>query len=171
MRNGRTTMPIVTIRSDGVLEKIIERLGKTPVWIPKLIQREIKRLGPVGTKRMQGMLGRNYYTGALMKSVQQEYKDEGLTVEISPTAQRGRWDAGLLLEFGTRPIVKCPYAPIARWAGAKGAPMPAAWLKIRTKGVSPHPFMDDTLNAVEPDLDKSAAAILDDGARAALNLT
>ncbi len=32
--------------------------------------------------------------------------------------------------------------------------MPGAWLKIRRVGVSAHPFMDDTLEAVTDDLDE-----------------
>jgi len=165
-------MPIsINIKSDGVLEQVAKNMAAAPQWMPKIAKREIKRLGPIGIRRMQGMVGRNYYTGTLLRSVKDEYKDAGMTVEIGPTAKRGRWDAGLILEFGTRPIARCPYAPIARWASAKGAPMPGAWLKIRREGVSPHPFLDDTLNAVEPDLDKSIDKMLGEAIAAALHGT
>jgi len=112
-------MPLIHIYSDGVLEHVESRIRFAPQWIPKLIQREIKRTGGAALKNMQSMLGRNYYTGALMRSVKAEYDSKGYRVTISPTAQRGRWDAGLILEFGTGPITHAPWAPIARWAGTK----------------------------------------------------
>src|SRR3972149_861028 len=121
--------------------------------MPKIKRKAIRWIGPRAVRNMQGMLGRNYYTGALMRSVKSEYGERDSIVTISPTAQRGKWDAGLILEFGTRPIPRAPWAPIAQWADVKGAPMPGAWLKIRRVGVSAHPFMDDTLEATKGDLD------------------
>ena len=147
-------MPVINIRSDGVLEQVAANLAAAPSWMPKIKRKAIKWIGPRAVKKMQGMLGRNYYTGALMRSVEDEYTEEDSVVTISPTAQRGRWDAGLILEFGTGPIPNAPWAPITRWAGVKGAPIPGAWLKIRRVGVAAHPFMDDTLVAVTDDLDK-----------------
>jgi len=142
------------IISDGVLEQVAANLAAAPSRMLKIRSKAIKWIGPRAVKKMQGMLGRNYYTGALMRSVEDEYTEAGSVVTISPTEQRGRWDAGLILEFGTGPIPNAPWAPIARWAGAKGAPMPGAWLKIRRVGVAAHPFMDDTLVAVTDDLDE-----------------
>jgi len=147
-------MPVINIRSDGVLEQVAANLAAAPSWMPKVKRKAIKWIGPRAVKKMQGMLGRNYYTGALMRSVEDEYTEEGSVVTISPTAQRGRWDAGLILEFGTAKIPNAPWAPIARWAAAKGAPMPGVWLKIRRVGVKKHPFLSDTLEAVNPDLDE-----------------
>jgi len=152
-------MPLIHIYSDGVLEHVESRIRFAPQWIPKLIQREIKRTGGAALKNMQSMLGRNYYTGALMRSVKAEYDSKGYRVTISPTAQRGKWDAGLILEFGTGPITHAPWAPIARWAGTKGAPMPGTIIKIRTKGVEKHPFLDDTMNATKPVIDFAVAQI------------
>jgi len=166
-------MPInhIAIKSDGVLEQVAENMQQAPSWMPKLIRKEIKRLGPRAVRSMQGFTARNYYTGALTKSVKAEYKDDGHTVQVGPTAMRGRWDAGLILEFGTRPIARCPYAPIKAWADVKGAPMPGAWLKIRTSGVSPHPFLDDTLDGIQDDLDKTRDNIVGGMVAAALHGT
>src|SRR3990167_6580324 len=120
----------------------------------KVKRKAIKWIGPRAVKKMQGMLGRNYYTGALMRSVEDEYTEEGSGVPISPTAQRRGGEGGPILEFGTAKIPNAPWAPIARWAAAKGAPMPGVWLKIRRVGVKKHPFLSDTLEAVNPDLDE-----------------
>ena len=148
-------MPLIRVRSDGVLEQVAANLASAPSWMPKIKRKTIKWIGPSAVKKMQGMLGRNYYTGALMRSVEDEYTESDSVVTISPTAQRGKWDAGLILEFGTGPIPHAPWAPIARWADAKDAPMPGAWLKIRRVGVSAHPLLSDTLEAVNPDLDEA----------------
>lgn len=148
-------MPLINIKSDGVLEQVAANLANTPSWMPKIARRAIRWIGPRAVGHMQDMLGRNYYTGALMRSVKDEYGRNDSVVTISPTAMRGQWDAGLILEFGTRPIPRAPWAPIARWAEVKGAPMPGAWLKIRREGVSAHPFLNDTLDAVKVDLDEA----------------
>jgi hypothetical protein len=162
-------MPLINIRSDGVLEQVAANMAAAPQWMPKIKRKTIKWIGPRATRTMKSVVGRNTYTGKLVNSVKDEYRDDGMTVEISPQAKRGRWDAGLILEFGTGPIAKCPYAPITAWAGAKGAPMPGAWLKIRREGVAAHPFLDDTLAAVEPDLDKAQDKLLGEMAAAALH--
>ena len=152
-------MPVIKIRSDGVLEHVESRLRFARQWVPTLIKSKIKLLAETSQRNMKGMLGRNIYTGALMRSVKIDYENRGYTAIIYPSAMRGKWDAGLILAFGTGPITHAPWAPIARWAGVKGAPMPGTILSIRAKGVKKHPFLDDTMDATKPKIDDTVALI------------
>lgn len=146
---------MIRIKSDGVLEQIAEHASNAGRWVPQEIGYHMRRLGPRAVKRMRDAVRPNRYTGALEDSIADHYSNNDLRVEIYPSAQRGRWDAGTILELGTRPIPRAPYWPIATWAFVKGAPMPGAWLKIRMRGVSAHPFLDRTMGALDPDLSRA----------------
>src|SRR5512139_1197262 len=126
---------------EGVIENLRARMVSTPQWIPQRAARHMHVLGPKAVRRMKYAVMENVYTGKLQESIRDEYDNGGLTVRIAPTVMRGRWDGGSILEMGTRPIPRAPWAPIARWAGFRGLPAFPVVYKIRTRGVSPHPFM------------------------------
>lgn len=108
-----------------------------------IIGYEMRVLGDAISRIMRERLSQHRYTGALDSSVKYAYDPTALKVEIGPTAKRGRYDAGLLLERGTRPIPNLPFPPIARWAAFRGLPAGAVWWKIKTEGVDPHPWLED----------------------------
>ena len=80
------------------------------------------------------------------ESVQAEYDPSTTRLAIGPTATRGRYDAGLILQRGTGPIANAPFGPIAAWAESKGLPARPVWYKIKTKGVAAHPWLEDVLS-------------------------
>jgi hypothetical protein len=121
-------------------------------WMPKAISRAAHQLGQAGVDVMRDATDVNRYTGSLGESISAEYGSDDTVVTISPKVMRGIHDGGLILEFGTRPIPRAPWAPIAAWASFRGAPMPGAWLKIRSSGVSPHPFLDRTLQYMDGEI-------------------
>lgn len=142
---------------------VARNLKAAPSWLPKSISQATHKLGPAGVNVLREAVAPNLYTGALSDSVSAEYAEDDRVVTISPKALRGgKWDAGLLLEFGTKPIPNAPWAPIAAWAAFKGAPMPGAWLKIRQLGVSPHPFLDRALEMMGYEIDPVLGELLDD---------
>ena len=147
-----------------VFETLQANMAAAPQWMPKIITDAIKRIGPKAVKRMRSAVMPNRYTGALDQSIQDDYEDSGLTVVVGPTALRGgRHDAGVLLELGVpHPIPRAPYQPSAAWANVRGAPMPQVWLGIRAHGVHAHPFLDNTVTNVEPDLNDEQDKILGD---------
>ncbi len=160
---------IISISTDGALNDIERSLTTAPSWTPSKVQRTLKTLGPVVVRRMKEAVNANRYTGALEESIRAEYRDSGLTVEIGPTAQRGKWDAGLLLELGVpHGIPRAPWAPIAAWASYRGLPAFPIWYKIRTEGIAAHPFLERTVEAIEGDVEAATGRLLDDLARAAL---
>lgn len=146
----------------NIMENIRAKMQSAPDWMPQRAKRHMQALGPQVVRRMKYAVMENVYTGALQESIQDEYEDGGLTVLIAPTVMRGRWDGGSILEMGTRPIPRAPWAPIARWAGFRGLPaFPIVW-KIRTSGVSPHPFLDRTLEDSAPDFNEALDDIVGD---------
>ena len=133
------------------------------------MQRTLKHLGPIAVRRMREAVDPNRYTGALEKSIHADYRDGGLTVEIGPTATRGKWDAGLLLELGVpHGIARAPWSPIKAWADFRGIPAFPVWWKIRTEGVEAHPFLQRTVDSFESDVDAARSKLADDVARTAL---
>lgn len=156
-------MPVTMRWSPVNAPRVLNRnLRSAASWMPKTITRTSRIIGLTGVRDMQHAVAPNRYTGALSDSISAEYSDGDTVITISPKALRGgRWDAGSILEFGTRPIARCPYVPIKTWASVKGAPMPGAWLKIRLRGVSPHPFLDRTMDALGPHLDPIMSEMLD----------
>ena len=136
-----------SIKSDGVLERVTAKLAQAPQWMPQIYIRHMPNLGGQIADIMEGVLENNRYTGALQGSITSTYDPSKAEVAIRPTAQRGgRWDAGALLELGTGPIPRLPWAPIKAWAEFRGIPAFPVWWKIKTQGVSPHPFLQRTLD-------------------------
>ena len=137
----------LSIKSDGVLERVAAKLADAPRWMPNIYMRHMPDLGGRIAEVMEGVLENNRYTGALQGSITSVYDPSKAEVTIRPTAQRGgRFDAGVLLEEGTGPIPRAPWAPIKSWADFRGLPAFPIWYKIRTEGISPHPFLQRTLD-------------------------
>lgn len=147
-------MPVSATWSPPDAPEILARnLRSTPSWMPKLISLAARRLGQAGVDVLRDVTDANRYTGALGESISAEYSDNDKIITISPKAMRGKWDAGLLLEFGTKPIPNAPWAPIAAWAAFRGLPAGPVWMKIRRSGVNAHPFIDRALENLMPDID------------------
>jgi len=94
---------------------------------------------------MRQQIRQHRYKGDLEASIQSQYSVQGFKLEIGPTAKRGNYDAGLLLQRGTRPIPNAPFGPIAMWARFRGLPAGPVWWSIKTRGVKAHPFLEETL--------------------------
>ena len=58
------------------------------------------------------------------------------TVTISPKVMRGKWDGGLILELGTRPIPNVPWMPIKRWADFRGVPAGPVTVRVFFNGLA-----------------------------------
>lgn len=140
-------------------------LRNAPKWMLVRRRKAARQLGRLGVDAMRDMVDVNRYTGKLGGSISATYADDGSTVAISPKVMRGKYDGGLLLEMGTRPIPNAPWQPIKRWANFKGLPAFPVWYKIRTRGVSPHPFLERTLNEIMPEVDAVLGELLDEAIR------
>lgn len=153
----------ITTIPELIFEQLQRNMAAAPQWMPKVIAKQIRYLGPRVTRVMREQVLVNRYKGALDESVGPEYTDNDTTVTISPKALRGgKYDAGSLLELGVpHPIPNLPYAPIKRWADFRGAPMPAVWLGMRAHGIKAHPFLDRTLAGAEIEMNIAQVAILD----------
>jgi len=134
-----------TIRTEGIKE-LGAVYSDAPAWFPRFVESNMRGLGRRIAYLMRMQIRRHRYTGALEDSVESEYDTARQSVAVGPTAQRGgKWDAGLLLQRGTGPIPNLPFGPIAEWAAFKGLPAGPVWYKIKTVGVSAHPFLEETL--------------------------
>ena len=127
------------------LNKLGQSFASAGQWHGEFIDENMRGLGRRIAYLMQRQIERHRYTGALSDSVRSQYDSGARRLEIGPTAKRGRYDAGLLLQRGTRPIARLPFAPIAAWAEHRGLPAGPVWWKIKTKGVDAHPFLEETL--------------------------
>lgn len=134
----------LTIRSDGVLEAVGAKLDDAAAWMPEILATHMPWLGGMEVDVMSSVLERNRYTGELQASVVSTYDPLAQEVTIYPTAQRGNYDAGTLLMWGTGPIPNAPFGPIKLWAESHGLPAFPVWWKIRMVGVNAHPFLMDT---------------------------
>ena len=161
-------MPVITIQMDPALRDIKKALTAMPSRTPRIVARRMKMLGPRVVNRMREAVEENRYTGALSDSIRDDYSNAGMTVTVGPTAKRGKWDAGLLLELGTRPIPNCPWMPIKAWADFRGIPAFPVWYKIRTEGVNEHPFLERTINMIGGDVQIEMNRMADEMAHAAL---
>lgn len=150
----------MTVRTEGLLE-LINRFRGAPEIAAKVTAARLDALGRRVKYLMGIQLKSRRYTGALADSIDYAVNMAQKSVAIGPTAKRGRWDAGMLLEMGTRPIPNLPFGAIARWAEFRGIPAGAVWWKIKTKGVTAHPFLRETLNRgdVETAIRNTAGAI------------
>ena len=137
----------VSIKSDGVLERVAQNLGRLPDWLPAIVRVHMDTLGAIVVDEMKAAVEEHRYTGALSDSITHQAADGGYEQRIYPTAMRGAYDAGTILELGTRPIPNARWAPIRAWADFRGLPAFPVWWKIRTLGVSEHPFLERTLQA------------------------
>ena len=164
-------MPVITFKSDGTLEKWIAKLKAAPDWFPKGLDREMPLLGRAVERVMYGVIEPNRYTGELQNSIQSEYDATRREVSIFPTAQRGQWDGGAILEMGTRPHTP-PFAPIAAWAEFHGLPAFPIWWGIVTNGTQAHPFLERTANDYQTLQAMTTAGqnIVSDAAEETLNL-
>lgn len=128
------------------LKAYATKFAQAPEWSKKFVRSNMLQLGRRVAYIMRQVVKEHRYTGSLEQSIISEYTEGALpSVAIGPTAKRGRYDAGLILERGTRPIPNLPFAPIAAWAEFRGLPAGPVWYKIKTKGVSAHPFLDRTM--------------------------
>ena len=132
------------IRADD-FNIFLQHLSGAQSWVPKYVDLNMEGLGRRIAYLMRMQVKRHTYTGALSESIASVYSRAKLKLEIGPTAKRGSYDAGLLLQRGTRPIPKLSFGPIAKWAAFRGLPAGPIWMKIKTKGVDAHPFLEQTL--------------------------
>jgi len=147
--------------ADATLQAINANLQALPRWLPAIVRVHLDTLGTIAVDRMRETIEPHRYTGVLQDSIEHHPEDGGYTQAIYPTAQRGgRWDAGALLELGTAPIPRLPWAPIKAWAEFRGVPAFPVWYKIRTQGVSPHPFLERTMTALGPQIEEAAFRIV-----------
>ena len=137
----------LTIDPPGAIEQMRANLASAPSWMPEIYKKSIKRLAPKAQKKFRLRLSAHHYRGTLENSVKIEYKEAGLEAWIAPDAKRGKWNAGLILEFGTKPIPNAPWSPIKEWADFRGSPAFPVWFGIRTRGVTAHPWFDDAVGS------------------------
>ena len=149
-----------SVKSDGTLEQIVANLQKFPQWWPVVVREYFPPLGERVSEIMRQVVEPHRYTGALSDSITSEYNDGDQSVSIFPTAMRGQYDAGQILELGTRPIPNAPYGPIAAWADFKGLPAFPVWWKIRNEGVNAYPFLQDTLDAADEHIHETMRRML-----------
>jgi hypothetical protein len=129
-----------------------EAISKVPEWLPKAAESNLRALSFQVVNRMRRTLAPHRYKGTLQEGVKYEYSPSELATYIGSTAKRGSYDAGLIMELGTRPIPNAPYRPIKMWALRRGINPYFVWKKIRERGVNAYPFLDDTLLGSERDI-------------------
>ena len=118
--------------------------------VEPIIRDELSMAGEAISRVMRNHLARRDYTGNLALSVMKEvHTGTNPRVEIGPTAQRGGFQAGAILEHGTGPIPSLPFAPIRKWAEFRGLPAGPIWYKIKTEGVSAHPWLEEVASDPE----------------------
>lgn len=148
-----TTFRVVIESPD--LQRVKDNIAQLPRWMPAIVRTHLKTLGTVAVDTMREAVAEHRYTGSLEDSIRAQFTDNGKTLTVGPTVKRGRWDGGLILEMGTRPIPKLPWMPIKKWADFRGVPAWPIFYKIKTEGVTPHPFLDRTMKALEPRIDEA----------------
>ena len=134
----------IRITADDFI-KLGTHLSAAPSWADRFVTQNMQQLGRRIAYLMKMQTARHRFTGALEDSIQSAYDPSAQKLEIGPTAKRGSYDAGLLLQRGTRPIPNLPFGPIAKWAAFRGLPAGPIWMSIKEKGVSAHPFLEETL--------------------------
>ena len=162
-----TTFRVVVESPD--LRRVKDNIGQLPRWMPAIVRTHLKTLSTVAVDTMREAVAEHHYTGSLEDSIRAEFTDAGKTLTVGPTVKRGRWDGGLILETGTRPIPKLPWAPIKKWADFRGIPAWPVFYHIKTEGVAAHPFLDRTMKAMEPRIDEAARRMAEDAAEAVVS--
>ena len=137
-------MPGVAIRTEN-LEPMIRAFSTAPEWQGRFVSANMEQLGRRLAYLMRIQLKPNRYTGTLEDSTVSTYNPGSQRLEIGPTAKRKGWDAGMLLQRGTGPIPRVPFAPIKAWAEFRGLPAGPVYWKIKTRGAAAHPFVEETL--------------------------
>ena len=130
------------------IEGIVRNLDSTPAWMPTVMEANMDGLGRRIAYIMRMQLRSTRVTGELEESIVSNYiGGQTNAVRIGPTRKySGGWDAGLIMQLGTRPIGNVPFAPIKAWAEFRGLPAGPIWMKIRKEGIAPHPFLQETLD-------------------------
>lgn len=139
----------LTIDTSDV-SRAFSEMGKAPQWIPQQISKQLPLLGrkivPIMKKQIRG----RRYTGGLENSVTSSYDSVNKEVSIGPSAKRGQFDAGLILQEGTKAIPNAPWKPIQAWAIKRGIAKPFfVLMKIREQGIAAHPFLNETMDTSE----------------------
>lgn len=162
----------ISIKSDGVLEAVSAKLAAAPSWLPAIYATHLPWLGAQIAETMEGVLERNRYTGGLQGSITARYDSAATEVAIGPTAMRGAYDAGTLLEEGVGHPVAVPWAPIAAWADFRGIPAFPVWWKIRNVGIEAHPFLQPTMDdgQTQTAIEEGARRIVTDAALEAVSV-
>lgn len=128
------------------VSRAFAEMGKAPQWIPQQIAKQLPLLGRKIVPIMKKQVRTHRFTGALENSIVSTYDSVNKEVEIGPNAKRGQFDAGVILQSGTKNIPNVPWKPIKAWAMKRGIAKPYfVLLKIREQGVSAHPFLNETM--------------------------
>ena len=117
--------------------------------MPKEIDRVFPILGKKVKDIMADQLGKRSWSGKLAGSVQDNYDAGTKTLTIGPTRKWKDKDAGMVHQLGTGPYPntkKPPWLPIKQWAEDRGRDPRKTYVKIWLAGVSPHPFLMETMN-------------------------
>lgn len=156
-------MPLsFTFKADKSFEQVQQAIATLPSWMPAILRSHMPPLGDRIAEVMRTQVEPHRYTGALSDSIESEYQDSDYSVSIHPTATRGNYDAGAILELGTKPIRRAPWEPIKAWAEFRGVPAFPVWYAIRTRGVRAHPFLDRTLAESAGPMTETARRIVTD---------
>ena len=138
-------MPVrIEINVDEV-RRGFSNLLRAKLWMPIVINRVMRKLGSDIVPIIKDEIEPHRYRGILSDSVRSTYNETAQELTIGPNAKRGEYDAGTILELGTKPIKNVPWHKIQAWGLARGLNLKqtrGAWLKIREKGVSAYPFIE-----------------------------
>src|SRR3990167_1202489 len=93
------------------IRRVIANFGTASSWMPPIVDKDMIALGAKLKQIMKEQVRPRHYTGQLEGSIQSDYNSGTKTLEIGPTAKRGNYDAGLILQLGTR-AKWIPYQPI-----------------------------------------------------------
>lgn len=153
-------MPQVLTVDNKQLEAMADRFAQIPGMRAMFVRRNLTELGRELKTVVNRALEEHRYTGALQQSL--GVAVDGDWLEVGPTRKYGGgWDAGWILQSGTRPIARVPFEPIRRWAEFRGLPAGPVWYKIKTKGVSGHSWLEKVFSQAEfrQALDRRARAM------------
>ena len=141
-------MPIVINVDVSEVKRGIANMAKAHLWGPIIINRAMTTLGQEGVVAMKETVHPHRYRGILEDSIKFQYNSAIKELSIGPTAKRRGFNAGDILESGTTAIRNVPWQPIRMWGLARGLNIKqiyGVWKKIREHGISPHPFVERTV--------------------------
>lgn len=123
-----------------------KHMANAATWFPRFLDANMEGLGRRVAYLMGQQIRRHKISGSLAESIKSSYDAHKIRLEIGPEKKYGgKWDAGLILQRGTRPIPNMPFGPIKEWAAFRGLPAGPIWMKIKQKGLDAHPFLKETL--------------------------